>query len=53
VYLIHRRDEFRASKIMQKRAKEHPNIEILYWSVVDEALGNEKGLLEAVKVSDR
>lgn len=45
VYLIHRRDELRASKIMADRAKEHPNIEIVWNSVVDEVLGNdEKGV---------
>ena len=50
VYLIHRRDTLRASKIMQKRAMDNPKIEILWDSVVDEATGNEKGLLGGIKV---
>eukprot|EP00889_Picochlorum_renovo_P001779 jgi/Picre1/28809/NNA_004206.t1 len=50
VYLIHRRDELRASKIMQKRAMENPKVEILWDSVVVEATGNEKGLLGGIKV---
>ena len=40
VYLIVRRDEMRASKIMQDRAINHPKIEILWSSVVDEVLGD-------------
>jgi thioredoxin reductase (NADPH) len=39
VYLIHRRDAFRASKIMQQRAREHPKITILYNSAVEDVLG--------------
>jgi thioredoxin reductase (NADPH) len=50
VYLIHRRDELRASKIMQKRVMDNPKIEILWDSVVDEATGNEKGLLGGIRV---
>lgn len=50
VYLIHRRDELRASKIMAKRAVDNPKVEILWDSVVDSAYGNEKGLLGGVKV---
>lgn len=40
VYLIHRRDELRASTIMQKRAMEHPKIEILWNKVVEEFIGD-------------
>lgn len=50
VYIIHRRDELRASKIMQKRAMSNPKIEFLWSSTVDSAYGNEKGQLGGVKV---
>ncbi|MGV3618932.1 MAG: thioredoxin-disulfide reductase [Fimbriimonas sp.] len=39
VHLIHRRDEFRASKIMQDRVIKDPKIEIHWNSAVDEILG--------------
>ncbi|WIA09852.1 hypothetical protein OEZ85_010066 [Tetradesmus obliquus] len=52
VYIIHRRDEFRASKIMRQRALEHPKIKVLWDSVVVEAYGNDKGLLGGVKVQN-
>lgn len=42
VTLIHRRDAFRASKIMQQRALEHPKITVIWDSVVEEVLGEEK-----------
>ncbi|HLP60719.1 MAG TPA: FAD-dependent oxidoreductase, partial [Candidatus Deferrimicrobium sp.] len=42
VYIIHRRDEFRASKIMVKKAKENPKIEFIMNKVVKDILGNEK-----------
>jgi thioredoxin reductase (NADPH) len=50
VYVIHRRDELRASKIMQARALAHPKIEFLWSSAVDEAYGNAKGQLGGLKV---
>lgn len=34
VYIVHRRDKLRASKIMQERALNHPKVEILWDSVV-------------------
>ena len=49
VYLIHRRHEFRASKIMIDRAKSNPKIEFLTPYVVDEILSPE-GLVDGVKV---
>lgn len=39
VYLIHRRDEFRASKIMVEKAKADPKIELVLNSEVKEILG--------------
>ena len=39
VYLIHRREEFRASKIMLKRAQENPKIEIIMNAVVEDLKG--------------
>ncbi|OGK57468.1 hypothetical protein A3J15_01075 [Candidatus Roizmanbacteria bacterium RIFCSPLOWO2_02_FULL_38_10] len=42
VYVIHRRAEFRASKIMQQRVLSHPKIEIKWNSIVEEVLGKDK-----------
>ena len=42
VYMIVRRDQMRASKIMAERAQQHPKIEVKWNRVVDEVLGNEK-----------
>lgn len=39
VYLAHRRDSFRASKIMQDRVLANPKIEVLWNTVLDEILG--------------
>ena len=39
VYLIHRRGEFRASKIMQDRVLANPKVEVIYNSTIEEILG--------------
>lgn len=44
VTIIHRRDEFRASKIMQDRTFKNPKIEVIWNSEIAEFLGDEKGL---------
>jgi thioredoxin reductase (NADPH) len=40
VTIVHRRDEFRASKIMAQRALDHPKISVLWNSEVEEVLGD-------------
>jgi len=42
VYMIHRRDELRASKIMQKRAFRNERIKIIWDSIVTEVLGENR-----------
>lgn len=44
VYLIHRRDEFKAEKVLQKRLHENKKIELVLDSVVDEIVGIEDNL---------
>ena len=50
IYMVVRRDEMRASKVMQDRALNHPNIEILWNNVVTEVLGDGK-LVNGVKLA--
>jgi thioredoxin reductase (NADPH) len=49
VYIIHRRDEFRASKIMIDRAKANPKVEFVTPYVVDEILAPD-GLVNGVRL---
>jgi thioredoxin reductase (NADPH) len=51
VYMIVRRDEMRASKIMSQRVLNTPNIEILWNTETDEILGKEE--VESVRVVNR
>ena len=44
VTLIHRRDELRSEKILQKRLFEKENVKIIWNNVVDEIKGNESGV---------
>jgi thioredoxin reductase (NADPH) len=50
VALVHRRDEFRASKIMVDRIKANPKIEIVTPVVVEEVLDRGTGVVTAVKL---
>ena len=44
VYMIHRRDELRASKAMQHKVFNTPNIEMLWNSIPEEVLGDDSGV---------
>ena len=50
VYLIHRRNELRASRIMQQRAQNDPKIEFVWNSQVIDILGEEK--VTGVRIKD-
>jgi thioredoxin reductase (NADPH) len=51
VTIVHRRDEFRASKIMAERALSNPKIKVAWNSVVEEVLGTD-GKVSGVKIAD-
>jgi len=50
VTIVHRRNELRASKIMQERARENDKIEFIWNSVVEEILGD--GSVRGVRLRD-
>ncbi len=50
VYVIHRRDEFRASKVMQQRLLAQPNAKAVWNSVVTDVLGDQK--VSGVRLKD-
>ncbi len=50
VTIIHRRDEFRASPILQHRAKQNPKINFILDTIVTETIGADK--LEAVRLKN-
>jgi thioredoxin reductase (NADPH) len=50
VYIVHRRDELRASKIMAARALKHPKIEVLWNSAIEKITGGE--IVERVSIRD-
>jgi len=51
VYLIHRRDQFRASKIMVERADKNPKIEFVLDAIVEEVLGENQ--VEGVRLKNK
>lgn len=50
VYMVHRRDALRASKIMSDRARNNPKIEILWNRTLAEVLGNDKDGVTGVRL---
>lgn len=52
VYLIHRRDSLRASKILQKRLFENPKIEVIWNTVVEEIHADDHGLVDRLRLRD-
>ena len=52
VFLFHRRDELRASKIMQQRAFDNPKIELVWNTVVEEVFGEAEGKVTGVRLKD-
>ncbi len=52
VTLLHRRETFRASKIMLERAIAHPNIELRTNTVVEEVLGVEEQEVKGLRLRD-
>ena len=52
VHLVHRRDQLRASKIMQDRLFRNPKIKFVWNSVVSDVLDVERGEVTGVKLKD-
>lgn len=52
VRIIHRRDQLRASVIMQKRVFENPKIEIVWNAVLEEILGEDTKGVNGVRLKD-
>ncbi len=52
VTVVHRRNELRASQIMQKRAKEDPKINFIWDSVIDEVYDVAKGKVTGVRLKN-
>lgn len=52
VHLLHRRDQLRASKIMQQRAFDNPKMEIHWHTELDEVLGTDAGGVTGVRVKN-
>jgi thioredoxin reductase (NADPH) len=50
IFIVHRRDELRASKIMSERAKKHPKIEILWNTVLTRVEGD--SIVRSVTLQD-
>lgn len=52
VYIVHRRDQFRASRIMAERTLKNPKIEPVWNSVVEEVLGDDSTGMHSARLAD-
>jgi thioredoxin reductase (NADPH) len=52
VYVIHRRDSLRASRILQERLFANPKVEVIWNSVAEEVLGDVNGLMTGLRIRD-
>jgi thioredoxin reductase (NADPH) len=52
VYVVHRRDEFRASRILQERLFANPKIEVLWNTTAEEVLGDANGLMTGLRIKN-
>jgi thioredoxin reductase (NADPH) len=52
VTVVHRRDEFRASKIMQDRVLNHDKIEVLWNTEIDEIVGTQQDGVTGIRIRD-
>ena len=50
VNIIHRRDELRASQIMRKRVEEHPKVNVIWDSVIQEILGTKEDGVKGIRL---
>ncbi|MDP6417918.1 MAG: thioredoxin-disulfide reductase [Candidatus Krumholzibacteria bacterium] len=52
VRIVHRRDEFRASKIMRDRTLNHEKVEVLWNKTVEDILEGENGAVSGIRLKD-
>lgn len=52
VFVVHRRDQLRASKAMQERAFKNPKIEFIWDTVVTDILGSPEGGVEGIRLQN-
>lgn len=52
VYMVHRRDHLRASKIMQERAFKNPKVEFIWNSTLSEIMGSDKNEVNGVRLKN-
>jgi thioredoxin reductase len=52
IHVIHRRDAFRASRIMANRVMTHPKITVEWNSIVDEVIGNDNDGVTGLRITD-